>query len=217
MTTGDYDEWGGTDPLAAERERRVRPEAESRRAAPPPPPAPGAYRAGPPEPGPRHGALTDPGPAAANVPPPPPPPGAQAPPPPVAPPPVDPAAGNGPGPGPGAGPGTGPGPVEQHPPPGAPHPGISYATDPFLDPVSRDHLTERLHHALTRFVDSPHEAIQEADRVYEEAARHITDALAHRRATLHAFLQGQYTGTETEELRLALRQYREATERLLAM
>ncbi|MEU3342181.1 hypothetical protein [Streptomyces sp. NPDC006668] len=79
----------------------------------------------------------------------------------------------------------------------------------------RDKLTLRLQQALTSFVDSPREAVEEADAVLDEVAARFTDTLTERRRILRAGWQD--THAQTEELRLALRQYREITERLLHM
>ncbi|MEE1927107.1 hypothetical protein V1J52_02730 [Streptomyces sp. TRM 70351] len=81
----------------------------------------------------------------------------------------------------------------------------------------RDRLGEQLHHAVNTFVDSPHESVEAADGVLEQAVRNLTDSLNERRHTLREPWQGGGAKGETEELRLALRQYRELTERLLAL
>ncbi|QPP10820.1 hypothetical protein G4Z16_19205 [Streptomyces bathyalis] len=106
-----------------------------------------------------------------------------------------------------------------------------------LDRDERDRLTARLHHAVSGFVDGPRRAVEEADGIFEEAARHLEDALTHRRRVLREPWQGarhapgtpgtdsgapsggpgSASAAETEELRLALRQYKEATERLLRL
>ncbi|GGR80046.1 hypothetical protein GCM10010252_18180 [Streptomyces aureoverticillatus] len=84
-----------------------------------------------------------------------------------------------------------------------------------LSPGDRDKLTARLQQALRTFVENPHQAVQEADQVFDEAATHLTDALTERRRALRESWQDQGTEAQTEELRLALRQYQESTERLL--
>ena len=65
--------------------------------------------------------------------------------------------------------------------------------------------------------------MEEADRVLEELAARLTAAVTERRRTLRGTWQaaGQGEGergsssTDTEQLRLALRDYRELAERLL--
>ncbi|WP_199830221.1 hypothetical protein [Streptomyces viridochromogenes] len=81
----------------------------------------------------------------------------------------------------------------------------------------RDKLTLRLQQALTTFVDNPLQAVEEADAVFDEVATRFTDALAERRRALRTGWQDPDTDVQTEELRLALRQYREITDRLLYM
>jgi hypothetical protein len=64
--------------------------------------------------------------------------------------------------------------------------------------------------------------VEEADRLLEEIAAHVTDAVSRRRRTLRMTWQGgeagegrPTTGADTEQLRLALRDYRELSRRLL--
>ncbi|KAB1986533.1 hypothetical protein F8144_22570 [Streptomyces triticiradicis] len=89
-------------------------------------------------------------------------------------------------------------------------------TGPELFPQDdRDKLTLRLQQALHTFVDSPRQAVEEADTAFDEVATQFTNSLTERRRVLRAGWQN--TNAQTEELRLALRQYREITERLLHM
>ncbi|MGW7515127.1 hypothetical protein ACWGJ2_05990 [Streptomyces sp. NPDC054796] len=112
---------------------------------------------------------------------------------------------------------------------------------PLVPGTERDRLAERLQHAVTGFVDGPRRSVEEADAVFDELSRHITDALVERQRALREPWRGaaakpdgddHYGGrpseavsspagpagtAETEELRLALRQYREAMDRLLRM
>ncbi|SDC17242.1 hypothetical protein [Streptomyces prasinopilosus] len=83
-------------------------------------------------------------------------------------------------------------------------------------------FSERLQHAVTGFVDTPRESVAEADRVLEEMAARFADAVTERRRTLRRSWQTEDVGegphtaeTGTEQLRLALRDYRELAERLL--
>ncbi|MFF7048790.1 hypothetical protein ACFY94_10575 [Streptomyces griseorubiginosus] len=85
-----------------------------------------------------------------------------------------------------------------------------------------DKLSTRLQHAVAGFVDEPRSAVEEADHVLEEVAARFADAVKERRRTLRNSWQagdgGQGKGGgagDTEQLRLALRDYRELTERLL--
>ena len=82
-----------------------------------------------------------------------------------------------------------------------------------------DKFSLRLQHAVTGFVDEPRSAVEEADHVLEEVAARFTEAVTKRRATLHGSWESKGTdgSDDTEQLRLALRDYRELTERLLHM
>ncbi|WP_406727737.1 hypothetical protein WJ438_28385 [Streptomyces sp. GD-15H] len=87
-------------------------------------------------------------------------------------------------------------------------------------------LSEQLRHAVAGFVDAPRESVEEADHVLQELAARFTDAVTERRRALrrswqtadggegpNAAVTGTATGTE--QLRLALRDYRGLAERLL--
>ncbi|WUI52229.1 hypothetical protein OHS59_30940 [Streptomyces sp. NBC_00414] len=79
-----------------------------------------------------------------------------------------------------------------------------------------DKWSLRLQHAVTEFVDSPRGSVEEADQVLREVAERITEAVSRRRSALGT--TWQTTGgdkADTEQLRLALKDYRELTERLL--
>jgi hypothetical protein len=101
-------------------------------------------------------------------------------------------------------------------------------TDRLLPRDECDRLADRMRHAVAGFVDEPGAAVQEADRVLEEAAARFTDAVTRRRSSLRRAWQSAGDGREgrsggsgagnadTEALRLALRDYRELTDRLLS-
>jgi hypothetical protein len=79
-----------------------------------------------------------------------------------------------------------------------------------------DKWSLRLQHAVSSFVDEPRGSIEEADQVLQEVAERFADAVNRRRRTLRT--SWRTTGdhkADTEQLRLALRDYRELTERLL--
>ncbi|WP_200302195.1 hypothetical protein [Streptomyces adelaidensis] len=103
----------------------------------------------------------------------------------------------------------------------APTTGGSRAGSPLLAHEECDKLSLRLQHAVGGFVDEPRTAVEEADHVLEDAAARFTDAVTQRRRTLRATWQttadDRATSTDTEQLRLALRDYRELTERLLRL
>ncbi|RPF33129.1 hypothetical protein [Streptomyces sp. TLI_185] len=75
-----------------------------------------------------------------------------------------------------------------------------------------DKLELRLRQAVSGFVDGPRNSVEEADHVVEEIAGQFTEALTRRRRTLRMSWQD---GEDTEQLRLALRDYRNLAERLL--
>ena len=77
-----------------------------------------------------------------------------------------------------------------------------------------DKFELRLRHAVGGFVDGPRDSVAEADQVLEELAARFTDAVTRRRGTLRTSWQDK-SGTGTEQLRIALRDYREVSERLL--
>ncbi|MFE1139493.1 hypothetical protein [Streptomyces rochei] len=85
-----------------------------------------------------------------------------------------------------------------------------------------DRLGERLRHAVAGFVDAPRASVEEADRVLEEITARFTDAVAQRRRTLRTSWHDtdpddRATSTDTEQLRLALRDYRELADRLMRL
>ncbi|MFH8236347.1 hypothetical protein [Streptomyces sp. NPDC018321] len=85
-----------------------------------------------------------------------------------------------------------------------------------------DRLGQRLQHAVAGFVDAPRASVEEADRVLEELTARFTDAVAHRRSTLRTSWHDtdpddRATSTDTEQLRLALRDYRELADRLMRL
>ncbi|MER6633633.1 hypothetical protein ABT301_36390 [Streptomyces sp. NPDC000987] len=95
------------------------------------------------------------------------------------------------------------------------------ASSPLLSAEECDTLSGRLQHAVAGFVDAPHDAVEEADRVLEEIAGRFAEAVTRRRRTLRASWQGEdgrageSAPGDTERLRLALRDYRALAERLL--
>ncbi|MFE0355352.1 hypothetical protein ACFW2I_17880 [Streptomyces nigra] len=96
---------------------------------------------------------------------------------------------------------------------GTPDATITGAT--LLPHDDRDRLELRLHDALTHFVDRPRDAVEEADHAVEELLARLTEAMTQRRGTLRKSWLNSDGATDTEQLRLALRDYRELAERLL--
>ncbi|OAR26470.1 hypothetical protein A8W25_08630 [Streptomyces sp. ERV7] len=79
-----------------------------------------------------------------------------------------------------------------------------------LPTEERDRWALRLHRAVTGFVDEPRKAVEEADAVLGETAARVAELVKERRGGLPA-------KNDTEELRLALRDCRELTERMLQL
>ncbi|MFF7978773.1 hypothetical protein ACFZDK_06535 [Streptomyces sp. NPDC007901] len=83
-------------------------------------------------------------------------------------------------------------------------------------------LERRLRHAVSGFVDEPRAAVEEADRAVEELGARVTEAVERRRRTLRGSWRsggadGSGAAADTEQLRLALRDYRELADRLLSL
>ncbi|MET7567691.1 hypothetical protein ABZT04_04200 [Streptomyces sp. NPDC005492] len=89
--------------------------------------------------------------------------------------------------------------------------------EPLLPAGERDQVLQRLRHALNTFADAPGDALEEAESAYDEATAHLVKALAARRELLRAGWADQDPESQSEELRHALRQYREITQRLLQL
>ncbi|MFI9610544.1 hypothetical protein ACIHCM_02345 [Streptomyces sp. NPDC052023] len=90
---------------------------------------------------------------------------------------------------------------------------------PLLSGEETGKLELRMQQAVSSFVDGPRAAIEEADHVLEEIAARFTEAVTQRRRTLRRSWESTDEATtatsDTEQLRLALRDYRELAERLL--
>ncbi|MBO4260051.1 hypothetical protein [Streptomyces griseorubiginosus] len=87
--------------------------------------------------------------------------------------------------------------------------------EPLLPPGERDTIVRHLGHAVNTFADAPREALEEAESAFDEATEALANALAERRRVLRAGWQERDPETQSAELRLALREYREITARLL--
>ncbi|WP_327356462.1 hypothetical protein [Streptomyces sp. NBC_01304] len=101
---------------------------------------------------------------------------------------------------------------------------------PLVPSAERDKLALRLQQALNGFVDDPRRSTADAESVLEETVDHVTRALQERRTAIRTAAQDtpdaagaedaesdSKTSAGTEELRLALRQYRDLSERLLRL
>ncbi|GHB60510.1 hypothetical protein GCM10010331_55260 [Streptomyces xanthochromogenes] len=86
-----------------------------------------------------------------------------------------------------------------------------------LPPHEREKLELRLHHAVGGFVDEPRAAVEEAASAVDALTERIIETLGQRRGTLRASWQDASGGSATEDLRMALREYRRLAERLLSL
>ncbi|WKE71919.1 hypothetical protein [Streptomyces sp. WP-1] len=96
----------------------------------------------------------------------------------------------------------------------------SAATAPLLPHEEAERWEERMRQVAAGFVDRPRAAVEEADRALEEIAARFGDAVTRRRRSLRmSWEDGEERSpaneTDTEQLRLAMRDYRDLAERLL--
>ncbi|MFI8165516.1 hypothetical protein ACIPM2_06765 [Streptomyces sp. NPDC086081] len=101
------------------------------------------------------------------------------------------------------------------------HPGASgrrtEGPAPLLPSDERDRIAQRLGHAVNHFADTPGEALAEAESAFDEATAALAAALEERRRDLRAAWEDQDPEAHAAELRVALREYREITGRLLRL
>ncbi|MFJ7330631.1 hypothetical protein ACIQVN_30835 [Streptomyces cyaneofuscatus] len=88
---------------------------------------------------------------------------------------------------------------------------------PLFSADERDKFDARIHQAVAGFVENPRQAVQEADAAFDEVVAGLTKALADRSRLLRADRDGERSDAETEDLRIALQQYRDLTERLVRL
>ncbi|WP_037885099.1 hypothetical protein [Streptomyces sp. NRRL S-646] len=88
---------------------------------------------------------------------------------------------------------------------------------PLIPSEARDKIARRLGRAVNTFPDAPRESLEEAEGAFDDVTAQLMDVLAEQRRTLHAGWQDQDPETRVAELHLALRQYREITQRLLRL
>ncbi|WP_406387875.1 hypothetical protein [Streptomyces sp. NBC_00887] len=86
---------------------------------------------------------------------------------------------------------------------------------PLLPVKEQESLTERMKQAIADFVESPRQAVEEAESTFDRIVADLTEALEERRRSLRTSWQAEDTEARTEELRVALQQYRDVGERLL--
>ncbi|MDT0435050.1 hypothetical protein [Streptomyces doudnae] len=78
-----------------------------------------------------------------------------------------------------------------------------------------DKLGQQLQTAVAGFVDEPRASVAEADQILGQIADRFTEAVTERRRHLRTSWGEDDGGADTEQLRLALRDYRELADRLL--
>jgi hypothetical protein len=79
--------------------------------------------------------------------------------------------------------------------------------------LDADGIRNRFLDIQAGFVDEPHQAVEEAGRFVEEVAQQVIDALQAQRGQL----QVPAADASTEDLRLAMRSYRQFVDRLLGL
>ncbi|HEY2195400.1 MAG TPA: hypothetical protein VGH76_24295 [Actinomycetospora sp.] len=85
-----------------------------------------------------------------------------------------------------------------------------------LDPSASERLRGRWQEVQAAFVDEPRQAVTEADQLVGEVLDEVSRVFRHQRSELEAEWSGN-TEPGTEELRQALRRYREFFDRLLSL
>ncbi|MEU0332917.1 hypothetical protein [Streptomyces sp. NPDC006193] len=103
---------------------------------------------------------------------------------------------------------------------GAHAPGTASSADPLLPHEEAERWERLMREVAAGFVDEPRKAVEEADRALEEIAVRFSEAVTRRRRALRGSWEdagddGLGAGSDTERLRLALRDYRELAGRLL--
>ncbi|MGF0174935.1 hypothetical protein ACQF36_31980 [Streptomyces sp. Marseille-Q5077] len=88
---------------------------------------------------------------------------------------------------------------------------------PLFPSAERDKIARRLGRALNTFPDTPLQSLEEAEGAFDEATAQLMAVLAEQRRTLRAGWQDHDPETQSAELHLALRQYREVIQRLLRL
>ncbi|MGW0735008.1 hypothetical protein [Streptomyces sp. NPDC002851] len=89
--------------------------------------------------------------------------------------------------------------------------------EPLFPSDERDKIGQRLGRALNAFPDTPRQALEEAEGAFDDTTAQLMDVLAEQRRALRAGWQDQDPETQSAELHLALRQYREIIQRLLRL
>ena len=107
-------------------------------------------------------------------------------------------------------------PVEGRRVPGGEVPTHAAPQETILFDQDPDQVQARWRELQTAFVDDPEEAVQQADALVGEVVDALTSSLSSRTGELRERWKDS-GGTDTEQLRLALRDYRVVLERLLTL
>ncbi|MFI6980604.1 hypothetical protein ACIBSV_18705 [Embleya sp. NPDC050154] len=84
-----------------------------------------------------------------------------------------------------------------------------------FDRAAAEDLNHRFREALAGFVDSPSDAVSDADDIAEQVTKLVTDSIRTRRAELEE--AKRTAGGDTEQLRLALHKYRTFLQSMLKL
>jgi hypothetical protein len=94
--------------------------------------------------------------------------------------------------------------------------GTTTGTDAHLfDRAAAEELNQRFREALTGFVDSPADAVSDADEIAAQVTKLVTDSIRSRRAELKRAKSA--ASGDTEQLRLALHKYRTFLQSMLKL
>jgi hypothetical protein len=106
------------------------------------------------------------------------------------------------------------------------HPESAYQAEPAAGPVLSSRTAagfrDRWHEIQAAFIDDPHRAVEDADRLVADVAQAFASGVEEQRRSLaSAWAQdgqakpGEHDAQQTEELRLTIRSYRTLADRLL--
>ncbi len=87
--------------------------------------------------------------------------------------------------------------------------------DSVLDVERAAEIRRRVREATGAFIDQPRHTLEEMDTLFDEVSTLFTEGLAARRAGLRRILEADDSASGTEELRLAVREYRHLVEVLI--
>lgn len=106
-------------------------------------------------------------------------------------------------------------PAENRPTPGD-HPTPAAGSTPLINAPDVEVINRRWHEIQAAFVDTPRQAVQDADILVQELMNRLAQQFATERGRLES-LWSRGDQASTEELRVALQQYRAFFQRLLSV